>query len=151
MSKIIDQVEAEVSQQISKVSDLYGEISRMEYLISEESNGTEFLKLRALAAEAKIARAELDMEYQKVQQEQEYSQALRESELEQIRRNEELTMTRLAREDESARIRMQESLKQKFEASQKIGKPSFQLLYLMRITNVCMHIKITKSVLDLMP
>jgi hypothetical protein len=116
----LDQGFETINQQIEHVSNLYGEVNKVEQLLKRATDGTAEASIRAIASKAKLAKAEVELEKQRDQEDEAYTKALAKSEVEQITRSEELVMQRLHREDEAARKRGEEYLKKKIETSQLV-------------------------------
>jgi len=76
--------------------------------------------MRAAAAEAAMARAEMELEVARARDEEQYVRSANEAELVQMRRSEELTVARLAREDEAARARAGEAMQRKVDAARRV-------------------------------
>ena len=111
-----------LGDQIDRVSALVGQVELLEELLTSPStrDGKEELRMRAAATAAVIAKAEMELEVARARDEEEYIRATHEAELAQLKRSEELTLQRLAREDEAARVRAEESMKRKLEAAQRV-------------------------------
>ena len=77
------------------------------------------MRMREAAAKAEIEKNEMEMTILRANNEQEYSETLRKSEEEQLSKIEELTFERLKREDVASRMRTEQLLRAKFEASQR--------------------------------
>lgn len=116
----LDQGFETINQQIEHVSNLYGEVNKVEQLLKRATDGTAEANIRAIASKAKLAKAEVELELQRDQEDEAYTNALAKSEVDQIAKSEELVMQRLYREDEAARKRGEEYLKKKIETSQLV-------------------------------
>lgn len=116
----VETLKENLSNQVDRVMDLYGETTRLEHLMSRSSNGEAELRMRAAAAEAETLRIEMEMEIKMAKDEEEFMKKQKESELSQIHRNDQLTSERLRKEDELARLRTKEDLRVKFESNRRL-------------------------------
>ena len=116
----LDKVNDALKEQMDQAMELFQETRKLEAIITQSSDMQGELRRRAAVAEAEKARAEVEIELQRAADEETYLQAQQEVELEQLRRNEKITLDRLAREDEAARQRTEESMKAQFESFQQV-------------------------------
>lgn len=117
---MVNELKGELSIQIDRVMNLYGETSKLEHLISGSSNQEAELRMRITLAEAESLRKEMEIEMQMSKDEEDFIHAQKEAELALIQRNEKLTAERLKKEDEVARLRSKEDLKVKFESNRRL-------------------------------
>jgi hypothetical protein len=116
----MDALSGSISGQIDQVGDLFGEMAKLEHLISQSSVIREDLEMKSSITEAKIAKFEFERETKRFEEEAAYLETQRQMELERIKQNEELTISRMKQEGEAAQARAREELKRKFEASRRI-------------------------------
>ncbi len=116
----IEELKQEISQQIDRVMDLYGETTKLENMISSSSYDHTLLKMRAVAAEAEVKRKEIELEIQKAKDDEEFVRVQNQAELTQIRRNDHLTLERLKKEDLMAKVRSKEDLRIKYESNHRL-------------------------------
>jgi len=126
LDKLMTQLERKADAQMNEVASLYGEISQLEHILSASSDGDAKLRMREAAAKAEIAKNSMEMEVLRAKQEEEYTVATLQAEQEQLKKSEQLTLERLRREDEAARVRTEQLLRAKFEASQRIEQTKAQ-------------------------
>lgn len=122
LSRLVDDLKKDLKEHVDQSIELHGEISRMEHILAESSDGGAEVKMRSSAARAKLAKANLELEMQRTKDEEEYSNALKEFEIKQMQRSEDLTMKRLDREDYAARVRAETSMMNKLQASQQLER-----------------------------
>ena len=122
LARMIDELESRSEEQTREIASIYGDVAQLEEIISSSSDGSAELRMREAEAKAEISKNEMEMTIQKAKDEEEYAEALRKSEEEQLVKIETLTFERLKREDEAARIRTEQSLRAKIEASQRIER-----------------------------
>ena len=120
LAKNLDHVHDVLKEQMDQAMALFQETKKLEAIITQSSDMQGELRRRAAVAEAEQARTEVEIELQRSVNEEKYLQAQQEAELEQLRRNEQITLDRLAREDEAAKQRTEESVKAQFESFQKV-------------------------------
>lgn len=118
--RLIEDLKGELSTQIDRVMDLYGETAKIEHLMSRSSNEEAELRMRLAIAEAESLRIELDIEMQKTKDEEEFIKSQKDAELALIQRNNHLTFERLQKEDEAARTLAKEELRTKFESNRRL-------------------------------
>jgi len=126
LDKLMTELERKADAQMNEVASLYGEISQLEHILSASSDGDAELRMREAAAKAEIAKNTMEMEVLRAKQEEEYALATLQAEEEQLKKSEQLTLERLKREDEAARVRTEQLLRAKFEASQRIEQTKAQ-------------------------
>lgn len=122
LARMIDELESRSEEQTREIASIYGDVAQLEEIISSSSDGSAELRMREAEAKAEISKNEMEMTIQKAKDEEEYAEALRKSEEEQLVKIETLTFERLKREDEAARIRTEQSLRAKIEASRRIER-----------------------------
>ncbi len=118
--KLMEKLKLDLSEQIDKVSHLYGETAKLEHLMSKYSSVKSELRLRAVSAEAESLRTEMEIQMQMTKDEEAFLQAQKEAELALIKRNDQLTMEKLRKENEVATLRAKEDLKMKFESNRRL-------------------------------
>lgn len=117
LAKNVEALDKALTEQLDRVTKLYGETTKLEHIFSKSSDGHAELRMRAAEAEATKARIEMEIEIERTKNEEEYLKAQSDSKLMQLRRNEKLTLERLEKEDEAARVRAEEAMRLKFESS----------------------------------
>ena len=122
LARMLDNLTMQVDDHLDKATYIEGEISKLEILTSESSDGGAEIRMRNSAAEAKVIRSEMDLNLARVDDEILYADETKKSELAAIERSEQLTLKRLAKEDESARLRAQLLMNKKVETSQLLEK-----------------------------
>ena len=122
LANMLDNLTAQVNEQLDIATSLEGEISKLEMLTSESSDGGAEIRMRNSAAEAKIIRSEMDLEMQRAEDELSYAEENKKAEIKALERSEQLTLKRLAKEDESARLRAQLLMNKKVETAQLLEK-----------------------------
>jgi len=104
-----------------RIAELNADWRQLELVTSSSlSNSTE-LALRRTAADAAIAKNNMEMELLRFRSEKEYAQVQEELEAEQLAKSERMALDRLKREDEASKRRTTELMRAKFEASQRIA------------------------------
>lgn len=98
MAKVLDEIRAEINEELTKSAEIEAEVLRLEELTAKSMDGGAEVRMRASLAEAKKLKAKLELEVERAKEETEYAEMLKEQELKQLERNEELVLDRLARE-----------------------------------------------------
>jgi ATPase family AAA domain-containing protein 3A/B len=124
LAQMLSELSSRAEVQTREIANIYGEVTQLEKIISSSSDGGAELRMREAAAKAEIAKNEMEMTLLKAKHEQEFSETLRKLEEEQRSKIEELTFERLEREDVASRMRSEQLLKAKFDASQRIQQRS---------------------------
>lgn len=120
--KLFDKLNARLSDQKLRTAKLYGDLSELKNILEEFSDHGAGLRMRASAAEAKLEQGKMNLEIKMATDEERYVQNMKQAELEQMNRTEELLISRLRRDDEAARTRAAEIMKQKISASQIVER-----------------------------
>lgn len=118
----LDNINESVSQQFDDLSNTIGEISKLEYLLSQSSNEESELKIKSSIAQAELLQSEAELEIQRAHDEMNYMEEKKRIDVEQIKRNEELTTIKIMQEDEAARRIAQEEMEMKFFANRMIER-----------------------------
>jgi hypothetical protein len=118
----LDNINESVSQQFDDLSNTIGEISKLEYLLSQSSNEESELKIKSSIAQAELLQSEAELEIQRAHDEMNYMEEKKRIDVEQIKRNEELTTIKIMQEDEAARRITQEEMETKFFANRMIER-----------------------------
>lgn len=120
LDKIISGLESQLDIQVQTFLSLQEEVTRVERMFEETSDGGSQLRMRELAAKAKLSKASLDLELERRISEEEYINLLQQTEMEQVQRSESITKNRLDQENKASKLRYDQNAKQKLEASRLI-------------------------------
>ena len=104
-----------------RIAELSADWLQLERATSTSLNNSTELALRRTAADAAIAKNNMEMELLRSRSEKEYAQVQEKLEAEQLAKSERMAIDRLKREDEASKRRTAELIRAKFEASQRIA------------------------------
>ena len=117
LDSIILTMEKQLDNQVEIYNELQGEVAKIERMFEKVSDEGSQVKMREVAANAKLLKAKLDVELERQKSDQEYAKAQKEVDAQMIKRNEEMTKKRLEQENDAAKLRYDLGIKKKLEAN----------------------------------
>ena len=117
LAHVLMAADADITAFKTASGELRSKLHRLESLTGSASDGGAELRMRASVANAKKAKAEVDIWSERAAAEVDYAERTAEQELRQLKKSEELVLQRLKREDESARQRAANGMSKKLETA----------------------------------
>lgn len=115
--KTVEKVTELLNDHIKEISQMHGEASKLEYLLTKAPEGDAEVRIRAALAEAEAANLDVEFAIKNAEEEERFLHAQNNLQLESIKKNEELAHARIHRENEISEMRYEEELRNKIEMS----------------------------------